>query len=103
MLILLLLSVVINIVCVYVIRQQNRRLDWGKGAKAHNKPLAHQPGELITPSNNGRVVKVTTMPEFTVEVDSHKGGRVIKTMPKQLREIKEGQEAPISVVHDLPE
>jgi hypothetical protein len=40
---------------------------------------------------HGRIVKATARPEYD-PTNRPKGGRVTKTMPRQLREIKEGQE-----------
>jgi hypothetical protein len=45
----------------------------------------------------GHVVKVTSPPEYTPGHRPRKGGAVVKTMPKQLRSIKEGQERPLDV------
>jgi len=41
----------------------------------------------------GRVTKITAPPEFDPDAPKKKGGHVVRRMPKQLKKIKEGQEA----------
>lgn len=45
------------------------------------------------PKSKGRVVKVTAPPEFDPE-KLRTGGRVVKRMPRQLKQMKEAQETP---------
>lgn len=48
-------------------------------------------GEPLGAKAGGRVVKAKSRPEY--DPTPRTGGRVRKTMPRQLRKIKEGQEA----------
>lgn len=44
----------------------------------------------------GRIVKVTARPDYEPDKSTH-GGRIIRTMPRSLKKIKEAQEKHVEV------
>lgn len=70
--------------------------DWRESVPILVTPQPEPYGPLQR-MGKGHVVKVTSPPEYTPGHRPRKGGAVVKTMPKQLRSIKEGQERPLDV------
>lgn len=49
-----------------------------------------EPGDMLTVNNSGRVVKAKSRAEYEPNITTD-GGRVVRTVPKGLRKIKEAQ------------
>lgn len=78
------------------------RPKWYERIWQHYHPLPPAPqiideklgkSEVNEPKPKGRVVNIKKKPEYDPNASKRRGGKVVKTMPKQLKKIKEGQEA----------
>lgn len=82
---------------VELVRVKNRNHWWELWKPRYRWPqlesamnIKVEPGSSLP--TRGRVTKVTSPPEYD-PTKKVKGGRVTKTMPRQLKKIKEGQES----------